>query len=254
MSEPVIHVCKHPLHQLKVEHLSVVRDGQTILHDISLTLHCGEIIALVGPNGGGKSTLLKAMIGELPATGRIIFKDNHGKILSQPRIGYLMQHLEYDRQSPLTVVDLLCANKSRWPIFLGARRKNRSAVLELLHQVEAEHLIDKPLGGLSGGELQRVFLALALDPLPDILLLDEPVSALDKDGKLVFYELVRSLRARYDLLTLIVSHDLDIISQFADSVVYLNRTIQAAGPMQEVLASGQFMDAFEPLRVNGRRS
>lgn len=246
--------CNHPLHQLKVEHLSVVRDGQTILHDISLTLHCGEIVALVGPNGGGKSTLLKAMIGELPSTGGVIFKGNQGQTLVQPKIGYLMQHLEYDRQSPLTVADLLCANQSRWPVFLGPRRKNRSSVLGLLQQVEAEHLIDKPLGGLSGGELQRVLLALALDPRPDILLLDEPVSALDKDGKQLFYELVRDLRDRYDLLTLIVSHDLDIISQFADSVVYLNRTIQAAGPMQDILASGQFLDAFEPLRMDGRRS
>ena len=250
----IVCACKHPLHQLKVEHLSVVRDGQTILHDISLTLHCGEIVALVGPNGGGKSTLLKAIVGELPSTGGVLFKDNHGKSFVQPKVGYLMQHLEYDRQSPMTVADLLCANRSRWPVFLGHHPKNRKAVLELLQQVKAEHLIDKPLGGLSGGELQRVLLALALDPMPDILLLDEPVSALDKDGKQLFYELVRDLRDRYDLLTLIVSHDLDIIAQFADSVVYLNRTIQAAGPMQEILASGQFLDAFEPLRVEGRRA
>jgi zinc transport system ATP-binding protein len=253
MSENTVHPCNHPLHQLKVEHLSVVRDGQSILHDISLTLHCGEIVALIGPNGGGKSTLLKAIVGELPSTGRVIFNDDHGRGMVQPRIGYLMQQLEYDRQAPLTVADFLCANQSRWPVFLGPRRKRRAAVVQLLEHVEAAHLIDKPLGGLSGGELQRVLLAFALDPRPDILLLDEPVSALDKDGKQLFYELVRHLRDRYDLLTLIVSHDLDVISTFADSVIYLDRTIQAAGPMQDVLASGQFLDAFEPVRTEGGR-
>lgn len=253
MSENTVHQCQHPLHQLRVEHLSVVRDGQSVLHDISLTLHCGEIVALVGPNGGGKSTLLKAIVGELPSTGRVTFNDNHGRSMTQPRIGYLMQQLDYDRQAPLTVADFLCANQSRWPVFLGTRRARRDAVLRLLEQVEASHLIDKPLGGLSGGELQRVLLAFALDPRPDILLLDEPVSALDKDGKQLFYELVRHLRDRYDLLTLIVSHDLDVISAFADSVVYLNRTIQASGPMQDVLASGQFLDAFEPVRIEGGR-
>ena len=254
MSEPDCPTCQHPLHQLKVEHLSVVRDGQSILHDISLTLHCGEIVALVGPNGGGKSTLLKAIVGELPSTGRIIFSDNHGQKMTQPRIGYLMQQLEYDRQAPLTVADLLCANQSRWPVFLGTRKHRRQAVRDLLLQVDAAHLLDKPLGGLSGGELQRVLLAFALDPRPDILLLDEPVSALDKDGKQIFYELVRTLRDRYDLLTLIVSHDLDIISRFADSVVYLNRTVQASGPMQQILANGQFADAFEPLQIEGGRA
>jgi zinc transport system ATP-binding protein len=115
-------------------------------------------------------------------------------------------------------------------------------------------LIDKPLGALSGGELQRVLLAFALDPRPDILLLDEPVSALDKDGKRLFYELVRSLRDRYDLLTLIVSHDLDVIATFADSVVYLDKTIQAAGPVSEVLAGGNYLDAFEPTQGERRGS
>jgi zinc transport system ATP-binding protein len=186
--------------------------------------------------------------------GRVIFHDNQGNTISQPRIGYLMQQLEYDRQSPMTVADLLCANHSRWPVFLGTRHRHREAVTTLLRQVQAEHLLDKPLGGLSGGELQRVLLALALDPIPAILLLDEPASALDREGKQVFYELVRKLRDRYDLLTLIVSHDLDIIAQFADSVVYLNQTIQAAGPMADVLASGQFLDAFEPLQIERRRS
>lgn len=236
----------HPLHKLQVDHLTVRRDGEAILEDISFTLHCGEIIALVGPNGGGKSTLLKAIVGELPSSGRIAFSDTQGRQFDRPRIGYMMQTLEYDRQAPLSVADLLCANQSRWPVFLGQRPRRRAAVRGLLEQVEAAHLIDKQLGALSGGELQRVLLAFALDPLPDILLLDEPTAAMDKTGKRLFYELVQHLRDRYDMLTLIVSHDLEVISTFATSMIYLNRRLLTAGPVAEILASGQVQaDAFE---------
>ena len=147
------------------------------------------------------------------------------------------QHLLFDRLAPLTVADILLANRSRWPIFLPQRRKARDFLAGLLEQVDAAHLINRRLGELSGGELQRVTLAFALDPIPDILLLDEPVSALDEKGQDRFYQLVVQLRERYDLLTLVVSHDLDVVSQYATSLILLNRTIRAAGPTAEVLAA-----------------
>lgn len=229
---------RHPLHHLQVQHLSVQRNGQQILDDISFDVHCGEIVALIGPNGGGKSTLLKAIVGEIPATGQILFSDTRGRQFRQPRIGYVMQSFEFDRQAPLTVADLLCANQSRWPVFLGPRPRRRAAARVLLEQVEAAHLIDKPLGTLSGGELQRVLLAFALEPLPDILLLDEPVSAMDKTGQRLFYELVLHLRDRYDMLMLIVSHDLEVIDTFASSVIYINQKILASGSLDSIMSSG----------------
>jgi zinc transport system ATP-binding protein len=245
MAENVASRPQHPLHQLRVKDLSVQRDGQMILDHVSFNLRCGEIVALIGPNGGGKSTLLKAIVGEIPASGQILFSDTGGNQFAKPRIGYMMQQLDFDRQAPLTVADLLCANQSRWPVFLGQRPKRRAEIQQLLEQVEAGHLIDKQLGTLSGGELQRVLLAFALDPLPDILLLDEPVSAMDKTGKRLFYEMVQHLRDRYDMLTLMVSHDLDVISSFASSVIYLNQRVLSAGPMADVLASDQVQDAFD---------
>lgn len=226
----------HPWHHLVLDHVSVQRGGQRIIDDVSFNLSCGDLVALIGPNGGGKSTLLRTVLGEWRHEGTITFTDHCGNVVPRPRIGYMAQHLNFDRQAPLTVADLLLANTSRWPIFLGLRRRDRQAAAEILKLVDAEHLIDRRLGELSGGELQRVTLAFALDPLPDILLLDEPVSALDEKGQAHFYQLVSDLRDRYDMLTLVVSHDVDVIANYATALIVLNHKIQAAGPTAEVLA------------------
>jgi zinc transport system ATP-binding protein len=215
----------------------VRRGGREVIKDISFSLSCGEIVALIGPNGGGKSTLLRTILGEWRHQGKITFADQQGAIMPRPRIGFMPQQMSFDRQSPLTVADLLGARQSRLPVFLGESRKTRQASSHLLELVSASHLLNRRLGELSGGELQRVTLAFALDPIPDILLLDEPVSALDETGQALFYQLVCDLRDRYDLLTLIVSHDPDVIAEYASTLIILNHTIQAAGPTREVLAS-----------------
>ena len=225
----------HPMHYLALEHVQVSRAGKTILEDVSFHVHCGDIVALIGPNGGGKSTLLKALAGEMSYAGRISYTDRQGRQVSRPRIGYMMQHLQYDRESPVSVSDLLCANRSHWPVFMGPRKQRREEVYRLLQVVEAESLIDKPLGVLSGGELQRVLLAFALDPVPDVLLLDEPVAAMDRSGRNLFYRLVQQLRERYDLLIIIVSHDLDVIMDHATSMIYLDHGVQATGPVDQLL-------------------
>ena len=226
----------HPGHQLQLENVSVQRGRDVIIRDISFTVSCGDIVALIGPNGGGKSTLLKALTGEWPYHGKIRFQDRDGKALPRPCIGYMPQQLLFDRQAPLTVADILGAHHGRWPVFLGVRKKTRKSLTESLKRVNAQHLLDRRLGDLSGGELQRVTLAFALNPVPDILLLDEPVSALDETGKALFYQLVKALRDQYDMLTLIVSHDLDVITAYANRLIYLNKTVITEGPIETVMA------------------
>ena len=130
------------------------------------------------------------------------------------------------------------------PVWLFPVRVLRARIVENLARVRAEHLIDRRLGALSGGELQRVLLALALDPMPNLLLLDEPVSGVDQSGLARFYEIVGQLRAQEDLAILLISHDLGMVARHADKVVLMNHGIAAAGTPHEVFADPQMEHLF----------
>lgn len=229
----------------RVEHLSVQLGGREILHDINLHIHCGEITALIGPNGAGKSTLLRALLGLVPYSGKILFADAAGGPSRQPRIGYVPQHLEFDRQAPISVADLFATAIGRRPAFLGHSRRMLETAEQSLTHVGASNLLQKPLGALSGGELQRVLLALALTPRPDVLLLDEPVSGVDIKGLEQFYEQVDEIRRQDDLTVVLVSHDMGAIARHADRVVLLRGgQLLSQGKAHDVLGSPSFMETF----------
>jgi len=220
----------------KIEDLGVTIGSATILEHVNLHLHCGQLIALIGPNGAGKTTLLRAMLGELPHTGELHFvpvREDAGK--AGPRIGYVPQKLEMDSLAPISVRDLFASAISRWPVWLGCRAGASKESLRMLAIVGGQDLIDKKLGTLSCGELQRVMLALALTPVPEILLLDEPVSGVDQAGIELFYQMVSQFRKDFDLAILLISHDLPAVARFADRMIFLNRTILADGTPREVL-------------------
>ena len=161
---------------LRVEHVSVTIGSDCILKDMNLHVHCGELVALIGPNGAGKSTFLKTILGQREFDGVIAFSEP-GKRSKKPRIGYVPQSPAFDPSDPVSVADLFACCMSRRPAFLGLGKSMRELVLECLERVHGEELIDKRVGTLSGGELQRILLALALEPLPNILILDEPCPA-----------------------------------------------------------------------------
>lgn len=229
----------------KLENLGVALNGVSILENISLHLHCGELTTLVGPNGAGKTTLLRTLLGELPHTGAIHFLPvfGHGRE-DAPAIGYVPQRLDFDRFSPLSVLDAFSCALSRWPVVLWSKRRDRETAREALAAVHAEHLIGRKLGQLSGGELQRVLLALSLTPVPNLLLLDEPVSGIDLPGREMFYRTVSELRRRYDLSILMVSHDLAGITAVSDRIVFLNHQIVCAGSPAEVIANTEVRRTF----------
>jgi len=164
---------------VKIRNLRVKRGSNIILDNVSLTANHGETLALIGRNGAGKTTLLKAILRVGEFCGRIDFFDSKGNKISNPKIGYVPQRLSFDRSTPLTVMDLFCANSSRLAVWLGHTKKTRNKAIEVLEKVGMNKHVDSPLGRLSGGELQRVLLAFALEPRPDILLLDEPTNNLD---------------------------------------------------------------------------
>lgn len=232
------------LHCLKINHITVRAGGQTLVEDVSLHAHCGEITALIGRNGAGKSTLFKAILGEIPHEGEVVFTGHDGiPANKKPRIGYVPQSLNMDESSPATVLDLAVAYTSRWPGFLPIPQPLRRQLEAHFARFDAADLLDKPAGRLSGGEWQRVLLAIATHPHPDMLVLDEPVSGVDEAGMVQFYALLEQLRQE-DMVILLISHDLAYVRQHADRVVLLDRTVLAKGAPAEVFGSDAFAAAF----------
>ena len=228
---------------LRAEGLGVTAGDQVILHDVDFHLHCGEITALIGPNGAGKSTLFKTVLGQLPHTGTIDFQKAGGKH-TRPLIGYVPQSPSFDRGDPVSVLDLFSASISDWPVFLPTPKRLRTRVETCLSRVHAESLIDKRIGALSGGELQRVLLAMALEPVPHILILDEPLSGVDIEGEKQLLDMLDEVRTQYDLSILLSTHDFATLEEYADKVILLQGTILKAGKPAEVLSSPEFREVF----------
>ena len=233
----------------RIDNLGVRIGKKILLEGVTLHMHCGELIAIVGPNGAGKSTLLRALIGEIPYTGKVEFLDAQGTVHSSPKLGYVPQNPRFEASLPLTVLDLFTATLSRFPLWLSNNAVMRARVENLLKTVQAETLIDRKVGALSGGELQRVLLALALEPRPNLLLLDEPVSGMDANGRRMFYHLVDNVRKQFDLAVLLVSHDFSELREFANRMVLLDGRMLCAGKPSEVFANPLFIERFgsEPL-------
>ena len=228
---------------LRVEHVSVRIGADDILKDVNLHVHCGEMVALIGPNGAGKSTFLKAILGQREFTGTIAFSEP-GQRSKKPRIGYVPQSPAFDPSDPVSVADLFACCMSRRPAFLGLGRTMRELVLECLDRVHGKDLIDKRVGTLSGGELQRVLLALALEPMPNILILDEPLSGVDIEGMENLMDMLDEIREIYDLSILMTTHDFSMLPRYADQVVLIDHGIKIQGTPEAVLDSDAFHTAF----------
>ena len=228
---------------LKVQNVSVKIGGDKILRDVNLHVHCGQMVALIGPNGAGKSTLLKALLGEREFDGNIIFSAP-GSRRAKARIGYVPQSPNFDPGDPVSVSDLFACCLSRRPAFLGASKSTRELTAECLERVHGEDLIDKRVGTLSGGELQRVLLALALEPMPNILILDEPLSGVDIEGQTGLMDMLDEIRRDYDLSILMTTHDFSMLSRYADRVVLIDHEVKCQGTPSEVLDSQAFRNAF----------
>lgn len=230
--------------RIALEDVSVQLSGDVLLDHVSMHLHCGQLTALIGQNGAGKTTLVKALLGLVKHTGEIKHLDSAARALSSVRTGYVPQSLEFDREMPMTVEDFLAASLSRRPVFLGIGKDTRKTISEALESVSALPLMKKRLGALSGGELQRVLLALAVTPAPDLLILDEPVSGIDNNGLAMFLSTVLELRQRHHMAILLVSHDLELVKRYADNVVLLSKSVLLQGPPDEVYSSDAFKRIF----------
>jgi len=224
-----------------IEALSVSYNGFRAVDNIDFRLSCGELTAIIGPNGGGKTSLLKAISGQVGFSGSIRFCPISASANNRkPLIGYVPQKLSIQPDSPVSVLDLMLLSEGYLPAWVHVPGRKKKEMRDLLSIVFAAGLLDRKVGELSGGELQRVLLACSLNPLPDLLLLDEPVSAIDVKGIEMFYEIICNLRKMYHMSIVIVTHDIGAIAPHADKMLLLNRKILAMGKPQDVLKHPEF--------------
>ena len=232
--------------------INVSYGGISILSSVSGSIVQGSVTAIIGPNGAGKTTLLRAILGLCRYSGTITYFDRSGMPTTRtPRIGYVPQRLDFDRGMPITVLDVLLLDQQKWPLWLGRSKSVVERAMVQLRRVEADQLIDRPIGRLSGGEFQRVQLALALMMDPEIVLLDEPVSGVDVKGGQLFCDLLETIQRESRLTVVMVSHDLSVVSKHATHVLCLNRELVAAGTVQEVLTPSTLSQVFGPHALFG---
>lgn len=228
---------------LKIQNLSVRYGAEEALSGVNLHMHCGQIVALIGPNGAGKSTLIHAILGQQAYTGSITFHGPDGRE-QKLRIGYVPQSPNFAKGDPISVLDLFCCCIGKRPAFLRPRAAMREKVLQCLSNVDAESLIDRRVGALSGGELQRVLLALALEPMPNMLILDEPLSGVDVEGMALLMDMLDGIRKKFDLSILMTTHDFSMLEKYADRVVLLRERVLCEGTPEQVLSSEAFAEVF----------
>ena len=204
--------------------------GREVLSGIDLAIAPGEIVTIIGPNGGGKTTLLKVVLGLIsPDAGQVTRR-------AGLKIGYVPQKLQLDRTMPMTVRRLMTLT----------RRHSDPELLAALGETGVPHLIEADPTNLSGGEFQRVLIARALLSRPDLLVLDEPVRSVDFSGEASLYEKIAEIRSRHGCAILLVSHDLHVVMAATDRVVCLNRHVCCAGVPNEVAAAPEYISLFGP--------
>ncbi len=219
-----------------------------ILRGVTFDVRAGSIHCIVGANGGGKTSLVRSLLGQMPHTGRIAIHWKEGRV-----VGYVPQALDFDKSLPITVADFMAMTCQRRPVFLGVSRSTRGAIEAALERLGLKAKLRTRLGSLSGGERQRVLFAQALIPEPALLVLDEPMTGLDLAGKEI---LERAIREFVDGggTVLWINHDIVQVHELADALTYVNRTVLLDGAPRDVLKTGAAAELFPTLSLPVREA
>jgi len=207
---------------LEFDDVCFAYERREVLHNVEMKVGAGDLVAVVGPNGGGKSTMLKLALGLLePGRGSVRVLGTH-PVRARRRVGYVPQHLQFDPAFPVCAMDVVLMGRAERH-FLGPYRKaDREAAADALDRVELAHLAKRGFARLSGGERQRVLIAQALVADPELLLLDEPTANVDSATEHKIYELLHELNERITIV--VVSHNLNVVTRHASHVACVNRT------------------------------
>jgi zinc transport system ATP-binding protein len=213
---------------IKIQNLNFSYNNQFALRDVNLSVNHGDFVAMIGPNGGGKTTLLKLMLGLLKANSGDVRIFNRPPQDVSHRIGYVPQDVHINKDFPISALDVVLMGTLRpgkgWS---RHSHQDRRAALNALTQVEMKKFRDHRIGELSGGQKQRVFVARALVTDPDLLFLDEPTASIDTRGQNEFYRLLKELNESITII--VVSHDLMVISGYVKSVICVNQRLHYHG-------------------------
>ncbi|MGQ9559223.1 MAG: metal ABC transporter ATP-binding protein [Candidatus Oleimicrobiaceae bacterium] len=229
---------------IEVEDLSVRFGDHVALSRVNLRVPEGAFVAIVGPNGGGKSTFLKVLLGLLPATsGSVRIWGQPPQEMPPELVGYVPQVKTMDRTFPALSIELVMTGATRrWPWLPG--RRARQEALSAMARVGAAHLAERPLAKLSGGELQRVCLARSMVRRPKLVMLDEPATGIDAIGEADMYHMLETYQQESGATLLMVTHDWHAATHHADLVLLLNRTQISFGPPQQALSEDNLRAAF----------
>ena len=225
--------------EIQIKDLNLILSGNEILRNINLTVKSGEIHCLVGPNGGGKTSFLRCVLGQMPFSGSIKMNYEEDKI-----IGYVPQVLDFERTLPITVEDFMAMTNQIKPCFLGISKKYKAEVDDLLKRLGVFEKKKRLLGNLSGGERQRVLLAQALFPKPNLLILDEPLTGIDKAGEDYFKEIIKELKNE-GMTILWIHHNLTQVKELADTVTCIKKKMIFTGDPIEELKEDRIRRIFE---------
>ncbi|MBR4994828.1 MAG: ABC transporter ATP-binding protein [Alistipes sp.] len=208
---------------LSIHNLGVKYEGVTALESVNLDIYADDFIGIVGPNGGGKSSLVKAIMGTISYSGEIRF-DSTLRHKNHYKIGYMPQVSEFDTRFPISIEEVVLSGLQTEKGFWGRyTRADRQRATELLEQMGIAHLAKRPIGEVSGGQMQRALLCRAIIANPKLLILDEPTNFVDNKFEYEFYNMVQRLNERMAII--IVSHDLGTITSVVKSIVCVNHCV-----------------------------
>jgi zinc transport system ATP-binding protein len=233
---------------IKFANVTLELGNTRILDDVSFVIRAGTIHCIVGANGGGKTSLIRSLVGQMPHSGSISIEWQQGHV-----IGYVPQALDFDKSLPITVLDFMAMTSQRRPVFLGVSRERRKVIEAVLERMGLSGKLKARLGSLSGGERQRVLFAQALIPEPALLVLDEPMTGLDLGGKEILEGAIKDF-AKAGGTVVWVNHDIVQVNEIADALTYVNRKVLLDGAPREVLAGGIATHLFPTLLLPAREA